>query len=251
MITQVPEPSIVDLKGIDAAFDFFELMLMAIVVAFIIYAGAQFFSRSRDKNAFEVEKKLYLGYSLFFIALGLGYGAYVLDRMWRFLFGFRLFMERPDFAFHDYMLVTFFGMSIGFIFLTYVVERHILSRKPVVAIICFIGFIYSIMLRPLEFWMMTIDEDIAEYLGYVAYIFIVLVFIMLFVIYVKICASAPVGSDLWKRSLSVLIGLTILVLFLTLLNNQLSLRGGFIGWLGPIISLAGLFLTKHGLSKEK
>jgi hypothetical protein len=243
--------TIFDIKGIDGIFDFFELMLMALVVAFIIYAGAQFFSRSRDKEAFEVEKKLYLGYSLFFIALGVGYGAYVLDRMWRFLFDHRLFQEHNELAFHDYMLVTFFGMSVGFVFLTYVVEKHILSRKPVIAIICFFGFVYAIILRPLEFWMLTIDPDIAEYLGFVAYVFIVIVFIMLFVIYVKICSSAPVRSDLWKRSLAVLFGLTILVLFLTVLNNQLSNEGGFVGWLGPIFSLVGLFLTKYGLSKGK
>ncbi|MBN2151664.1 MAG: hypothetical protein JW839_09475, partial [Candidatus Lokiarchaeota archaeon] len=121
----------------------------------------------------------------------------------------------------------------------------------VVAILCTCGFAYSIALRPLEFWMLTVDEEIASYLGFVAYAMIALVFILLFVIYVKICTSAPVGSDLWKRSLAVIFGLTILVLFLTLLNNQFSKEGGYVGWIGPFCSLAGLFLTKYGLSKGK
>ncbi|MBN2152076.1 MAG: hypothetical protein JW839_11555, partial [Candidatus Lokiarchaeota archaeon] len=125
----INQSTIFELKGADGIFEFFELALMFLVVAFIIYAGAQFFARIRDKEAFEVEKKLYLGYSMFFVALGIGYGAYVVDRIWRYLFNDRLFTDYDEFAFHDYMLVTFFGMSIGFIFLTYVVEKHILSRK--------------------------------------------------------------------------------------------------------------------------
>ncbi len=247
----INQTTIFDLKGSDGIFEFYELILMFLVVAFILYAGAQFYGRIRDKEAFEVEKKLYLGYAFFFIALGIGYGAYVLDRAGRYLFNHRLFTDYDQFAFSDYMLVTFWGMSIGFIFLTYVVEKHILSRKPVVAIICLCGFGYSVALRPLEFYMLTVDEDVASYLGYGAYLMIVLVFIMLFVIYVKICASAPKMSDLWKRSLAVLFGLTILVLFLTVANNQLSNEGEFISWLGPICSLAGLFLTKYGLSKGR
>ncbi|MHA1794342.1 MAG: hypothetical protein ACTSVI_17025 [Promethearchaeota archaeon] len=249
--------NISDIYGERAFFDLIELMLMGITVAFIFYYGSQFLRRSRDKDAYEVEKKLNIGYAMFFLSLALGYGAYVMDRVWRFIWGHRLFKAdyTYDTAFSsDYFIFIFSGLSIGIAVLTYVVEKYILSRKtPVVPIISMIGLIITIFIRQIEQMLLPISADVAAYIGYFAYGITLIVFIMLWVIYVKIAKAAPKGSDLWNRSVSFLIGITLMVVMLAGGNNQFSKADDFLGegWIGPFITLASLFILQYGLSKAR
>lgn len=249
---QTPPPPFNVVFGEAGVYDFFELVFMAIVVAFFAYISGQFLKRSRRKEGFEIEKKLSLGYCFFMLSLAVGYGAYVLDRMWRFLFGTRFFATNDDSALNrDYFLVTFFGMGLGFIFLSYVIERHVLNRKVVIGWICAAGLVFTIFLRPLEAFLMPISDDVAKNIGYASYAVIAVVFIMLVAIYVKIARMSPPRSDLWNRSVAFIIGACIMVGMLTVGNNQLNKEGGIVQIFGPIVTLVSVFVMYYGLSRSE
>ncbi|MHA1370777.1 MAG: hypothetical protein ACTSWN_04940 [Promethearchaeota archaeon] len=232
-----------------------ELLLMAITVAFFLYISLEFFQKSRFKESFEVERKLNVGYGLFFGSLAIGYGAYVIDRISRFLTGDRLFATADYSALsRDYFLVTFFGMSAGFIFLSHVIERYILNRKkPYVMVLCIVGFGYTAALRFIEHALLNTAPDIVPYLGYISYLTISLVLVIIIVIYIKIAASAPVRSDLWNRSVAFVVGLMLMIAMLIVGNNQLSKSPPFFmgNIIGPIITLIALFIMRYGFSKAK
>lgn len=252
MLLQGTNDSLFSILGSDGIYEFFELVLMSIVVTFFAYISIQFLKRSRRKEGFEVEKKLSLGYCFFMLSLAVGYGAYVLDRMWRFLFGERFFQTHDHSLLNrDYFLVTFFGMSLGFIFLSYVIEKHVLNRKVIVAWICTAGLVYTALLRFLESLILPISEEITGYLGIISYLVLMIVFVLLIVIYIKIARMAPTRSDIWNRAVAFIIGILIMVLMLVVGNNQLSNQGGFYTILGPIITLISVFIMYYGLSRSE
>nr|MDO8084441.1 hypothetical protein [Candidatus Sigynarchaeum springense] len=259
----LPPYSILDVWGISSVMDFFELVLMSIVVAFFLYYGINFVKKSRSREAFEVEKKLNIGYGFFFIGLAIGYGSYVLDRIGRFftqklgeegrLFEKDSFYGISSAINRDYILFSFIGLGIGFIFLSYVVEKYILSRKLILTWICIGGFFYSIALRFIEVAVQQVEPDIVKYLGYIIYGVLALVLIMLLLLYGKIAKSSPIRSDLWNRSIAFIVGVLIMVVMLIFGNNQLSKGDDFIGenLLGPIITLVALFIMNYGFGKSK
>ncbi|MHA1684661.1 MAG: hypothetical protein ACTSUE_27230 [Promethearchaeota archaeon] len=246
----------VDLNS-EAFYQLIELMLMGMCVGFFFFYSGQFFKRNRNKDAFEIERKLNVGYFLFFLALGLGYGSYVMDRVWRYVFGVRFFQQPSyDSAFSsDYFIPIFTFLSVGFIVLSYVVEKYILSRKrPIIFIICIIGLVLTLSIRFIEGALLPIIGEAVEYIGYVSYIIVLIVFIMLFTVYVKIAKAAPAKSDLWNRSVSFLVGITVMVIMLAGGNNQFSKEAapgtGYIAWIGPFLTLTALFILQYGLSKK-
>ena len=252
MLLQDESDSIFSIMGEDGIVEYFELVLMSIVVAFFAYISIQFLKRSRRKEGFEVEKKLSLGYFFFMLSLAVGYGAYVMDRMWRFLYGFRFFGTNDNSILNrDYFLVTFFGLSLGFIFLSYVIQKHVLNQKVVVSWICGFGLIFTIFLRPIEAWLWPISEDISKNIGIVSYAVIAVVFVLLIAIYVKIAKMSPPKSDLWNRSVGFIVGACIMVAMLIIGNNQLTKEGGIFPIFGPIITLAAVFIMYYGLSRSE
>ncbi len=260
-----PGETLFSLLGVEHVMQFFELVLMAVVVNYFLYYGMNFFKKSRDRSAFEIERKLNVGYGFFFIGLAIGYGTYVADRIGRFYTqsstdNGRLFWQDSDYGVgfvsainRDYILLTFVGLGIGLIFLAYVVEKYILNRKVVLAWITTGGFVFSILLRPIELAIFPVYPEVVEYLGYVIYAVLLLVLVMLLLLYGTIAKNAPPRSDLWNRSISFIIGILLMVVMLMFGNNQLSRGDDFIGenLLGPIITLAALFIMNYGFSKKR
>nr|MDO8115793.1 hypothetical protein [Candidatus Sigynarchaeota archaeon] len=258
-----PNESLFSLLGIDNVMQFFELVLMAIVVNYFLYYGVNFFKKSRDRSSFEIERKLNVGYGFFFIGLAFGYGTYVADRIGRFYTQTstddgRLFFRDTEYGIvsainRDYILLTFIGLGIGLIFLAFVVEKYILNRKVILAWITTAGFVFSIALRPIELAFYPVAPDVVEYLGYIIYAILLLVLVLLLVLYGTIAKNAPPRSDLWNRSISFIVGILLMVVMLMVGNNQFSRADDFIGenLLGPIITLAALFIMNYGFSKKK
>ena len=239
-----------DAMGVEGIEEFFELLMMFIVVSFFIFVALQFAKRSRKKEGFEVQKKLSLGYCFYFLSMAISYAAYLLDRTWRFLFGpdERFFARRPDSILSfDYFLVMFFGMSLGFAFLSYVIEKHVLNRRVVLAWVCLFAVIFTIALRPLEDAVMPFSPDVAKYLGIVLFAAVAMVIVMLVVIYIKIASMSPAGSELWNRSIAFIIGTSIMVVIMVVGVRQFSIFPTF----GPIIALASLFIMNYGLSRSE
>ncbi|MFX0099267.1 MAG: hypothetical protein ACFFCS_06760 [Candidatus Hodarchaeota archaeon] len=246
---------------------FMENGLYLIMVAFFLYFGVTYLNKWRNKENFEVKRKLNLGYFFFFIALGIGVGIFTIDRIWQFLNnGNRLLLTAGYSAINrDYILFTLIGLDAGFVFLTYVVEKYILSRKVVLSWVCLAGLVLAIILRPLEnYLVLSGNGDIAGYIGYLLYVVMALVLILLFVIYGKIAGSAPRGSDLANRSIAVIIGLLIIIAMLLGISNVFS----DIGWnqglavleeefffgvhmIGPGATIIGIFILNYGFSEKK
>ncbi|MFX0098393.1 MAG: B-box zinc finger protein [Candidatus Hodarchaeota archaeon] len=240
-----------------------ELALMTVVCAFYFYFAFKFLSRFMKKDLFNIERKLNLGYSLWFISLGAGYSAYTLDRMWDFLYDNRIF-TRYEFDHDlyksalpsDYYIIIFFGLFLGSIFLIYVIEKHVLNKKVIIPWICVTAAVFTIILRPIEVGLLSIAPELVEYIGYILFISMALILIQILVVYIKIAKSAKNRSDLWNRAVAFVIGLIIEVVMLSSGNYQFSrgkLKELFIGsaTLGPIITLIALSIMNYGFLRSK
>ncbi|MHA1368630.1 MAG: hypothetical protein ACTSRA_02780 [Promethearchaeota archaeon] len=269
ILQEEDKTTIYDLIGLEGVMEFFELVLMCIIVTFYLYHGLIFFMRFRNKELYEVERKLNLGYGFFFIGLTFGYGLFVADRIGRyFRGGKRFFLTSEDYfgteytsAFNrDYILFTFIGLGMAFVFLSFVVEKYMLNRKRlIITYLCLSGWVFTIILRPLEVYVIFPHVPVLiEYLGYISYLILLIVYVLLFIIYVTIARNAPLRSDLWKRSVAFIVGLTTMMIFLIGLSNvftKASPEDWFyfpgVNLTGPICILISLFIMKYGFSKGK
>lgn len=238
--------SVLAIMGVEGVEEFFELVVMTIVVVFFVHVALQFARRSRRKEAFEVEKKVSLGYCFYFLSLAISYGAYHLDRTWRYLFGDRFFMRRPDSLLSfDYFLVMFFGLNLGFVFLTYVIEKHVLNRRVVLSWVCIAGVVFTVLLRPIEAVLLPVSPAVAKHVSVILFVFLALVLVLLVIIYVKVASMSPPRSDLWNRSVAFLIGTGIMVVIMVVGVRDVSIFPTF----GPFLALASLFIMQYGLSR--
>jgi hypothetical protein len=263
---------------------FMENAIYLILVAFFLFFGVIYLNKWRNKENFEVKRKLNLGYFFFFWALGIGVGIFAIDRVAQFISevphdrwinsnvypGIFGYTGTPEWSAinRDYILFTLIGLIAGFVFLTYVVEKYILSRKVILSWVCVAGLVLAIVLRPLETYLINSSggdiyndatwPDYVEFIGYILYAIMALVLILIFVIYGKIAGSAPRGSDLANRSVAVIVGLLVIIAMLLGLSNQFSGidpggDGFFYGvhMLGPAIALVGLFILNYGFTEKK
>lgn len=252
------QETVYDIPVYDGVMVFFELVLMTIVVNYFLYYGISFLLKNRRSDIFEVEKKLNLGYGLFFIGLAFGYGFYVVDRISRYFTPDRIFLTDTDYGItsiinRDYILFTFIGLGVSFVFLAYVVEKYILNTKVILTWITIFGLGFTVALRFIEVAFYSAAPEIVENLGFISYGVMLLVLIMLLILYGKIIKSSPKGSDLWKRSIAIIVGLLLMVIMLIAGNNQLSNmldEGIGLNLLGPIITLISLFIMNYGFSRK-
>lgn len=232
-----------------------ELLGTAVTTIMLVFAG-KFLNKYLNKELFDVERKLDLGYGFFFTSLGIGYGIFSLDRLWQAIYGGTRLLGTPEYSGinRDYILITFIGICSAFIFLTFILEKYILNRKPKVFLLCAITSIFGVFLRPIEIALLEIAPDVVEYIGYILWVVLAIVFILITIAYGKIIKSSKKGSDLWKRSIAFLVALYILIVTLVGLGNIFhdmvdKLPG--LNLLSPIILIIGLFIMNYGFLRGK
>jgi hypothetical protein len=252
--------SVLDVKGIAGVMEFIEFLMMSVVLTFFLYYGVNHMKRFRDKGLFDTERKMSLGFSLFFISLFVGYGSYYVDRVVRFFLGKpgfegRIFLTDVDYGItsvinRDYMLFTFIEMGFCLVFLSYVVEKYLLSRRVVLMWICAAILAYTGALRFLEIALYHAFPEVVRNIGWIAYGGLLVVFILLLVLFGKIITIAPKRSSLWKSSVTFVIGFVIMVAMLLAGNNFFLKGDAFPGEnaVGPVITLASVFLLNSGLT---
>ncbi|MHA1872229.1 MAG: hypothetical protein ACTSXF_14890, partial [Promethearchaeota archaeon] len=114
-------------------------ILVSIMIGLYIYFGFNFIWKGKQSKN-EAQKSYYKGLGAFIITVALSESVYLVDYMWRVLYGYRIFREMSDYSEvighnvdtmfqSDYYIVVFMLLSIGLMFLTLPVEKYLLARK--------------------------------------------------------------------------------------------------------------------------